>query len=139
MLSLTNDLLFGGTPLGAAHFNSDVAKAVFNDKGRVAYGSGMHLAIETRILDWIARASPKLIMRWSTQIDLLIVPILTPSGFRALCAFICENLPQALENMPNARESVSALARAVHLSKFISPAALDRIHVALRLEGLTKD
>ena len=136
---MTNDLLFGGTPLQAAHFQSDVAKAVFNDKGRAPFGGGMQIAIENRVLDWLTQASPKLIMRWSTQIDLVIVPILTPSGFRELCSFLCENLPQALENMPNSRESVTSLARAVHLSKFINPAALDRIHVALRIEGLTKN
>ncbi|WP_371436182.1 hypothetical protein [Polaromonas sp.] len=136
---MASDVLFGGTPLLPAHFDSDVAKAVFNDKGRAPIGGGFQVAVENRLLDWLSLASPKLIMRWSHQIDVLIVPILSPSGFRALCSYLCEHLPQAIENMPNTRESVTSLARAVHLSKFINPAALDRLSDALKQEGLAKN
>lgn len=135
---MSGDFIFGGTPLVAAHFDSDVAKAVFNDKGRLSTGRSFRTAIETRFLDWLACASPKQIMSLAPQIDLLIVPVLSPSGFRTMCCFLCEMLPQAIEAMPHARESVTALARAVHLSRFINPAALDRIHAALKSEGLVK-
>jgi hypothetical protein len=131
------DPLFGGTPLLPAHFESDVAKAVFNDKGRPPVVLGFQTAVEGRILDWLTRASPKLIMRWSRQIDVLIVPVLSPHGFRHFCSFLCEHLPQAIGNMPHTLESVTALARAVHLSRMINPAALDRIWEALQKEGLT--
>lgn len=137
-VDVSSELIFGGTPLLPAHFDSDVAKAVFNDKGGRPVGRTIHAAIETRLLDWIEKASPKQLMALSYQIDLLVVPILSPFGFRNFCSFLCENLPQAIENMPHTRESVCALARAVHLSKFINPAALDRIHDALKLEGLVK-
>lgn len=133
------DLLFGGTPLLPAHFKSDVAKTVFNDRGRIPIGGSFRVAVENRTFEWLERAQPKIIMRWSAQIDMVIVPILSPSGFRDFCSFLCEHLPQAIENMPHTRDSVTALARAVHLSKFINPAALDRIHEALKREGLTKE
>lgn len=135
---MPSDVLFGGTPLVAAHFESDVAKAVFNDKGRAVWGGTIQIGIESRILNWLSKASPKQIMRWSRQIDILIVPILSPSGFREFCSFLCEHLPQAIESMPNTKESVTALSRAVHLSRFINPPALDRISEALRQEGLTR-
>lgn len=127
-------MLFGGTPLIPAHFESAVAKAVFNDLGQKPHK--LLAGIENRILEWLTQAEPKAIMRWSRQIDLLVVPILTAEAFRKLCSFLCEHQPQAIENMPNSREYVVALARAVHLSKFINPAALDRIHNALEREGL---
>ena len=135
---MASDLLFGGTPLLPAHFESDVAKAVFNEKGPQRR-SAFQDATEMQILDWLTRASPKLIMRWSRQIDLLVVPVLSPRGFRQLCSYLCEHLPQAIENMPNARDSVVSLARAVHLSRIINPAALDRLTNALRQEGLAKN
>lgn len=131
------DFLFGGTPLLPAHFESDVAKAVFNDRGRPPIGGAMQAAVENRTLEWLAKANPKAIMRWSRQIDMVVVPMLSPAGFREFCSFLCEHLPQAIENMPNTKDSVTSLARAVHLSKFINSAALDRIHQALRREGLT--
>lgn len=135
---MATDLLFGGTPLQPIHFQSDVAKAVFNDVGRAPIGGSFRINLENRTFDWLEKASPKVILRWSAKIDLLIVPILSPAGFRQFCSILCEHLPQAIENMPNTKDSVTALARAVHLSRFINPAALNRIHAALEREGLTK-
>lgn len=133
---MSTDFLFGGTPLVTAHFESDVARAVFNDHGRKAAGGSLRMEIERRVLAWLYEASPKSIMRWSRKIDLLIVPVLSPSAFRAFCCFLCEHQPQAIENMPNTRDSVQSLARAVNLSRLINPEALDRIYVALKTEGL---
>lgn len=136
---MSGDFIFGGTPLLAAHFESEVAKTVFNEKNKRFVGRSIQSAIEARFFSWLESASPKQIMSLSLRIDRLIVPILSPTGFRNFCCYLCENVPQVIESMPNTRESVSALARAVHLSKFINPAALDRIHDALKLEGLLKD
>lgn len=133
---MTTDSLFGGTPLVAAHFDSDVARAVFNDRGQRMPGGNIRLEIERRVLAWLYEASPKSIMRWSRRIDLLIVPVLSPLAFRSFCCFLSENQPQAIENMPNTRDSVQSLARAVNLSRIINPDALDRIYVALKNEGL---
>lgn len=133
---MTSDSLFGGTPLVAAHFESDVARAVFNDRGVRPAGGAVRVAIENRAMAWLHGASPKAIMRWSRKIDLLIVPVLSPTVFRAFCCFLCENQPQAIENMPNTRDSVQSLSRAVNLSRIINPDALDRIYVALKNEGL---
>lgn len=133
------DSLFGGTPLLPIHFESGVALAVFNDTGQNKRVGSIESSIEGRLLGWIFQASPKSVMHWSKQIDLVIVPFLSPSAFRALCSHLCEHVPQALENMDNARESVVALARAVHLSKFINSGALDRIYAAIKAEGLAKD
>lgn len=133
---MTTDFLFGGTPLVAAHFESDVAKAVFNDRGRPVTGGAIRTEIERRTLSWLFEASPKSVMRWSRRIDLMIVPVLSPAAFRSFCCFLCENQPQAIENMPNTRDSVQSLARAVNLSRVINPDALDRIYFALKNEGL---
>jgi hypothetical protein len=136
---VASDTLFGGTPLLPIHFESDVAKAVFNDLGLSKTRNQMRVSMESRIFTLLEQATPKLLMRWSRQIDVVLVPFLSPSAFREFCSFFCVHLPQAIENMPNTRESVIALARAVHVSKFFNPAALDRIYEALKREGLSKD
>lgn len=133
-----SDLIFGGTPLLKAHFESEVARAVFNDKQSILQkisSDEILKSIESRLFILINRASPKLLMSLAPKIDFLIVPILSASGFRQFCCFFCENLPQAIQHMPNTRESVTSLARAVHLSKFINPAALARIRESLNKEG----
>lgn len=121
------------------HFESEVAKAVFNDLGPAQPRNAMRAALEARIFSLLEQATPKVLMRWSRQIDVVLVPFLSPAAFREFCSFFCVHLPQAIENMPNTRDSVTALARAVHVSKFINPAALDRIHEALKREGLTRN
>lgn len=136
---MSGDALFGGTPLVSDHFETELAKSVFNDRGAKSRLLPVQQAMEKRILNWIGQASPKQIMRFSLQIDLIVVPLMSPSGFRRFCGILCETLPQAIENMPNTRASVNALAKAVHLSRFINPAALNRIHDALASEGLTKN
>lgn len=133
---MSSDFLFGGTPLVAEHFESDVAKAVFNDRGRTSSGGDMRAAVERRLMAWVVEASPKSIVRWSRKIDLFIVPVLSPSAFRIFCSFLCEHQPQVIENMPNTKDSVQSLARAVNLSRLINPDALDRIYSALEAEGL---
>lgn len=136
---MAHDPLFGGTPLLPIHFESEVAKAVFNDLNPKATRNFAQNALEARIFSLLEQATPKVLMRWSRQIDIVLVPFLSPAAFREFCSFFCVHLPQAIENMPNTRESVTALARAVHLSKFINPAALDRIYDALQREGLTRE
>lgn len=133
---MSSDFLFGGTPLISVHFKSDLAKTVFNDKGRVLVPGTLRLQVEDRTMNWLFSASPKSIMRWSRQIDTIVVPLLSPPAFRSFCCFLCEHQPQALDNMPNTRDSVQSLARAVNLSRVINSAALDRIHSALIKEGL---
>jgi hypothetical protein len=133
---LSTDAIFGGTPLLAEHFDSALAKSVFNDNDGRAI-SAIRKEVERRTLQWVKNASPKSILRLSRQMDALVVPILSPSGFRQFCCILCEQMPQALENMPNTKASVTALARAVHLSKFTNPKALDRILSALKNEGFT--
>ncbi|MBQ0916866.1 hypothetical protein KBW71_00180 [Hydrogenophaga aromaticivorans] len=130
-----SNLLMGSEPLRAVHFESQVAMAVFNDKG-ISPRNQLQARVEIKLLDWVANAPPKQLMRYSRQIDLIFVPMISPTAFRRLCSMLCEFLPQSLENMPHAGASVGALSRAVHLSRFIHPDALDRITAALKSEGL---
>lgn len=135
---MSADFTFGAIPLHPDHFQSDLAKAVFNDKGHKPVWRSLQHVMEERLLEWLENASPRQVMLLAHQLDRLVVPMLTPACFRNFCSILCENLPQVIEGMPHTRESVSALARAIHLAKFINPAALDRIHDALILEGLVK-
>lgn len=130
------DSIFGGTVLAEAHFNSDLAKSVFNDD-KAQVSNSLRTGAERRVLEWLQNASPKTILRFSRGLDRLVVPALSPPAFRAFCSILCENAPQVIANMPNTKESVTALAKAVHLSKFANTAAINRIAQALAKEGLS--
>lgn len=133
---MTKEDLFGGIVLSRGHFDSDVAKAIFNDKGEDLPAGSFRLLIETRLMTWLKKASPKVLMLYTPRIDGLVVPSLSPATFREFCLFLCETLPQAIDAMPNTQRTITALCRAIHLSRCINPAALDRVHIALRQEGL---
>lgn len=133
--------IFSGLALRPEHFDSDVARLVFNEQRRRPVLPGL-AALEARaakrLMAWLESAPPKSIMRWSRQIDIVVVPLLSPSGFREMSAWLAEHLPQAIENMPNTLSSVTALVRAVHFSRHFHPKALRRIRAALEREGLRR-
>ena len=123
--------------LSRAHFDSDLARTIYNDLGRPRQAQNfMQLALERRLLAWAQKCSMAAVMCWGSKLDASVVPRLGPHAFRSFCATLVERHVQALEVMPNCRAYVVALARAVHVSRHINPAVLDRLLVALRREGL---
>jgi len=84
----------------------------------------------------IPGGQPKVFARLAGKIDRLMVPAMTPVMLRRLTAFLYEYSPQFIDKMPILKSHVDSLTRAVHLSKFMCPDALDRITAALHTEGL---
>lgn len=111
------------------HFDSKVALDVFDDKGVLP--RGLWAPLEVKLLQALENISPMTLLRYSRQIDMVVVPALSPTAFRRLSSHIVSELPQALANMPNTLGAVRALARAVHLSQIINVAAIERLTAAV--------
>lgn len=118
------------------HFDSEVAKTVFNDHGQMPRNpviQEMEMRFFARLINW----SPKQSMRLLPLFDRSLVPFMTPRLLRMVAQHLSEHCPQVLANMPNLGAHVNALSRAVHLSRFMHPDALDRLTAALEKEGLS--
>lgn len=123
--------------LTGAHFESQVAKTVFNDRNQPPRNPAIQRA-ELLVVQWLEhRAQPRQFMRMVSIIDRTLFPHMSATMMRQFSRLVCEIVPQALPNAPNTRAHVEALTRAVHMSKFLHPDALDRILVALQKEGLS--
>lgn len=122
--------------LTEAHFESQVAKAVFNDKGQQA-ANPMIRRSEMLLLQWLDRATPRQILFVAARIDKHLFPHMSPRMMRRFSFLVCDLAPQILSQMPNMSAHVAALSRAIHMSKFLHPAALGRIVSALEREGLS--
>lgn len=118
------------------HFDSDVARIVFNDAGQIPRNPCIRSA-ELSLTRWLNHATPKSIGGLSLKIDSTLVPFMTPVMLRKMCMFLNELAPQFINNMPYVKSYVTALSRAVHLSRFLCPEALERITQALHAEGLS--
>lgn len=122
--------------LTEAHFESQVAKAVFNDKGQQASNPMIRRA-EMILLKWMESATPLQILAVASRIDRHLFPHLSPRMMRRFSFLVCDLAPHMLKQMPNMDAHVIALSRAIHMSKFLHPAALARIVSALEREGLS--
>lgn len=117
------------------HFESDVARAVFNDVGQIPKNPCIRSA-EISLIQWLRETTPRNLQRLSRQIDTVLVPFMTPVMLRKMCVILNELSPQFISNMPYVKAYMTALSRAVHLSRFLCPEALERITQALHAEGL---
>ena len=135
---MPNDISPIGEFLTEAHFESQVAMVVYNDKGAPPK-SAWHTKTEAWLLGWLESGefSQRTLMRFAYRIDISMGPHLSPTAMRRLGCIVTTKMPHALRNMPNVSSGVLALSRAVHLSRFFRPDALDRITRALVDEGLT--
>lgn len=122
--------------LTEAHFESKVARAVYNDKGQQAANPLIRRS-ESLLLAWMDRASPRQFLALAGRIDRHLFPHLSPAMMRRFSFLVCEFSPQIHDQMPNMAAYVDALSRAIHMSKFLNPAALSRIIAALEREGLS--
>lgn len=126
--------------LKAVHFESDLARTIFNDAGRSSkLPERVQRALETRMLSWAQKCSASAVMTWGGRFDAVLVPRLNPAAFRRFCALLVERHPHALESMPHTKSNVMALARAVHVSQHINPPVLQRLLKALKSEGLSRE
>lgn len=121
------------------HFESELARTVFDDVGRdSAIPSRLRGFLDVRLLAWAQKCSSDQAQAWAAVIDATFVPRLSPAGFRRFCAIWISRHGQTetLSMMPNTRNSCAALARAVYLSQHINAPVLNRILSALKEEGL---
>jgi hypothetical protein len=122
--------------LTEAHFESQVARAVYNDKGQQAANPMIRRA-EMLLVQWMDRATPRQVLLVAARIDRHLFLHMSPRMMRRFSFLVCDLAPQVLPQMPNMAVHVQALSRAIHMSKFLHPAALGRIVGALEKEGLT--
>ena len=123
--------------LKSAHFESDLARTIFNDAGRSSrLPERVQRALEKRLISLVEHISPETFIAWGPRLDAALVPRLTPAAFRRFCAIVVARHPDAIEAMPNTLQSVRALMRAVHVSQHINPPVLERLLKALQSEGL---
>lgn len=120
--------------LNGLHFDSRVAKAVFNDSGQQVANIVVRRA-EMLTLEWLAGARANQILSVASKLDRFLFPHVSPRVMRSIAARIVEIAPGALAVMPNLASHVASLGRAVRISKFLTPEALARITDALGREG----
>lgn len=125
-----------GHGLSETHFDSKVARSVFNDKGQQAVNPMVRRA-EIEVARWTDDASPRSMAKLVGMIDRHLFPFMSPMMMRNLALLVCTKSPHLLTRMPNTAAYVTALTRAIHLSKFLQPAAIKRILIALEMEGLS--
>lgn len=125
-------------PIDPRHFDSEVAKTVFNDVGAPP-SNPMIGDAEVKLYRYMMDSSPNKFRKISASLDSKLIPHMSPSMMRRVAQFIFAHMPQILKFMPNLDSYVRSMNRAVYFSKFLHPSALDRIVAALEKEGLTQN
>jgi hypothetical protein len=123
--------------LTARHFETDLARTVYNDLGLSSrLPQAVRVVLERRLIAWANSCSAAGAQIWGPRLDAALVPCLSPLAFRNFCAALITRHPQVLLSMHHSRNSCLALARAVHVSQHINPDVLGRLLNALADEGL---
>jgi hypothetical protein len=123
--------------LTSAHFESDLARTIYNDAGRSSrLPERVQRLLERRLIAFVEQGSTAAVIAWGSRLDAALVPRLSPAAFRRFCAVVVARHPHAIETMPHTLQSVKALMRAVHVSRHINAPVLQRLLSALQAEGL---
>ena len=123
--------------LTSAHFESDLARTIFNDAGRSSrLPERVQRALEKRLIAFVEQRSPAMVISWGPRLDAALVPRLSPAAFRRFCAVVVARHPHAIDAMPHTLQTVKSLMRAVHVSQHINAPVLQRLLRALQTEGL---
>jgi len=121
------------------HFRTQVARVIFDmgePEGRLPIVLQKHLhSAVLRVADLSTRKSA----RWLPllrRVDRWSMGYCAGSIKREILTDICANTPHLLSSMPQCRQHVQALSRALFLSAVLHPAALRRIEDAVKAESL---
>jgi len=143
---LTDSVAQGGSMLGAQvpspdHFQTQVARVLFDmtdTQGRIPMPMQNALrASVVRAAALVARGGT----RWAPllrRMDRFVMGYCAGSVKREILADLCGSAPHLLSIMPQCRQNVQALSRALFLSSVLHPAALRRIEDAVMAEILNQ-
>lgn len=116
--------------LKSEHFESEVAREVFNDlpTNRPAMWRTL---LDRRVIAALRAIPATTLIYAAPKVDKYLVPAMSPAGRRNICQTFFRECPSVLSDLPNCWSHVRALGSAVSAAENFNAPTLDRLRQAL--------